>query len=190
MASLCSLPLKDNSVEICKCPFSNLNSLIQMDCSKSLQPLENNLIDFDEIKCSNDMNYFIELTIQNKILDFDLIKSNSGKNNTSLMKFIKTLTIANNKIIKIDQEATNTNGPFEYLINLNKLSLNSNNINEINFNWFKNINPYLKQLNLSSNQLKIIKNNSFLTLNKLEILTSLKEFRLSSNELRRIKMRH
>ena len=153
--------------EKCICTFLT-GTLIKMDCSNKSQN-QLNIMDLDfDLKFSNPNKYFIELNIQNKLLDSQFIKTIKENASNSNLKLIKTLTFANNKIFFGNK--SDLGPPFQNLVLLNKLNLYSNNLTEIDPKWFLNINQNFTQLNLSSNQLRIIKNDTFLTLNKLELL--------------------
>jgi hypothetical protein len=157
--------------EKCSCSFSSFTNMIQVDCSSStIQTV--NLLDLDkDLNVSNDDQKDIELIIRNKYFYKNLYGISNRTFNYSInpnLDLIKTLTLTKNTFLNHSSQRIISSNSFE-LRSLVKLSMNENDLVAIDPLWF-NINANIKILNLSSNLLKIIKNDKFFSLNNLETL--------------------
>ena len=149
--------------EVCACNFNRIFFNIKMECLNST-PNTINLFNLGQVlKCSNDYELNIDLVIQNKFLKFDSICSDETQNPN--LNLISSLTLANNKIMTNTLENNCTN----FLPSMNKLNLYLSEISNIEVVWFR-LNTNMKQLNLSSNGLKLLQNDTFISVQSLETL--------------------
>jgi insulin-like growth factor-binding protein complex acid labile subunit len=168
--------------EKCSCSYYSYTNIIQADCSLSSMEIIN-LLDLDKnLKISNDGQLGIELIIRNKYFYKNLFGITNRTVNYLLnpnLDLIQILTLQNNKFLDYPHHYISS-----FILNLkslNKLSMYENDLLDIDSSCF-NLNLNIKQLNLSSNPLKKIKNDTFASLNSLETLY------LYSNEIQTLEV--
>jgi len=150
--------------EKCSCSLNSITNIIQVGCSSYSKQIIN-LLDLDkDLNISNSGYLSIELIIRNKYFYSNLADESNRTFNYSInpnIDLINTLTLANNNLL--DQRQQNNSVNMLILKNLNKLSITENGLVDIDSVWFK-LNTNIKQLNLSANLLRLIKNDTFISL--------------------------